>query len=258
MLSDIQRQRHIELEGTTNFRNLGGYRTKDGTKTTKWGVLYRCDHLTDISPENAQHVLVDQLHIHEAFDLRAHKEVVAKNYNFHDITRHCVGIEPTRIAEFVKRGEDMSNGKTVFRAMKAVYQQMVTDYGAIFGSIVKGIIKSKVSSDNAAVFHCTAGKDRTGWAAYLILTLLDVRDEDKRADYSMSNTCFRPPKDAHDSTGGLGMGEEVKGAVGSVCDEFLDASIDEVNKLGGTRAYAKSHMGLTDDDIQQLRDLLLE
>lgn len=258
MTSNIQRQRHIELEGTTNFRNLGGYRTRDGTKMTKWGVLYRCDHLTDIPPEKAQSVLVDQLHIHNAYDLRAHKEVVAKNYNFPNITRHSVGVEPTSIVEFVKRGEDMSNGKTVFRAMEAVYRQFVTDYGSVFGSIVKGIIKSKASPDNASLFHCTAGKDRTGWASYVILTLLDVTEEDKRSDYLLTNTYFRPPNGAYDYTGGLGMGDEAKKTLCSVFDQFLDAAIDEVSKFGGVEEYAKSHMGLTHDDIQQLRDLLLE
>ncbi|KPI83091.1 hypothetical protein ABL78_7880 [Leptomonas seymouri] len=258
MLTDIQRERHIDLQGTTNFRNLGGYHTRDGKKTTKWGVLYRCDHLTDVPSEKAQSVLVEQLHIHEAYDLRAHKEVVLKNYNFPHITRHSAGIEPTCISEFLKRGEDMSNRNTVFRAMKAVYRQMVNDCGKVFGSVIKGIIKSKASPDNAVVFHCTAGKDRTGWLAYLILTLLDVTDEDKRFDYLLTNTYFHPLKGASDYTGGLGMGEEAKKALWSVFDEFIDAGIAEVNKYGGVEAYAKSHMGITDEEIQQLRDLLLE
>jgi protein-tyrosine phosphatase len=258
MATDIQRQRHIELEGTTNLRNLGGYRTRDGTKTTRWGVLYRCGQLADVPPHLAQSVLVDQLHIHNAYDLRAHKEVVAKNYNFTNISRHSIGIEPTCVGDFVKRGEDMSSGKTLFHMMEEVYRQMVTEYGAAFGSVVKGIIKSKVSPDNAALFHCTAGKDRTGWASYLILTLLDVTEEDKRLDYLLTNNYFGPSKSNTHDGGPLGMGDDATKTTGSVCDQFLDAGIDEVSKLGGVHAYAKSHMGLTDDDIQQLRDLLLE
>jgi protein-tyrosine phosphatase len=258
MATDIQRQRHVPLEGTTNLRNLGGYRTNDGTKTTKWGVVYRCDQLADVPPHLAQSVLVDQLHIHASYDLRADKEVEVKNYDIPNLKRNAVPIDTTHMARWVKEGEDMRDGPVTFRVMQEIYREFVREYGMTIGAVIKGILTSKPSPDNASLIHCTAGKDRTGWSVYVLLTLLDVTEEDKRLDYLLTNTYFKTPKDAYDYLGGLGMSEDAMKVLWSVFDEFLDAGIDEVNKLGGVHAYAKSHMGLTDDDIQQLRDLLLE
>ncbi|KAL7697653.1 Tyrosine phosphatase family [Lotmaria passim] len=258
MLSDLQLQRHVELEGTTNLRNLGGYHTKDGTKTTKWGVLYRSDSLADVPADKAQSVLVNQLHIHNAYDLRADKEVTVKSYEVPHITRHVVPIDTTHMARWVKEGEDLHSGPVTFRVMQEIYREFVRSYGPTVGAIIKGILASSPSSNNASLIHCTAGKDRTGWSVYVILSLLDIKEEEKRSDYLLTNAYFKTPKDAYDYLGGLGMGPDAMKVLWSVFDEFLDAGIEELSKFGSVEAYAKSHMGLTDDDIQQLRALLLE
>ncbi|KPA84384.1 hypothetical protein ABB37_02371 [Leptomonas pyrrhocoris] len=258
MPSDIQKQRYVPLVGTTNLRNLGGYHTNDGTKTTKWGVLYRCDQLAEVPPEMAQRVLVDQLNIHTTYDLRADKEVAVKSYDIPRITRNHVPIDTTQISRWVKDGEDLHSGPVTFRVLQEIYREFVRSYGSTVGSIIKGILASNPSSDNASLIHCTAGKDRTGWSVYVLLTLLDINEEEKRKDYLLTNTYFKVPQDAYDYLGGLGMSGDAMKVLWSVFDEFLDAGIDEVNKFGGVETYAKSHMGLTDADIQQLRETLLE
>ncbi|KPA84381.1 hypothetical protein ABB37_02369 [Leptomonas pyrrhocoris] len=256
MTQEIQRQRHVPLLGTTNLRNLGGYHTNDGTKTTKWGVLYRCDQLAEVPPEMAQRVLVEQLHIHEAYDLRGEKEVAAKSYDIPRITRHAIPVEPSQIDAFIKRGEDMSKGDVTFRAMQAVYRQLIVEYGAVFGSVIKSILAGGPSPEKAALIHCTGGKDRTGWVAYLILTLLDVKEEEKRSDYMLTNTYFRRPTTAFNYFGS--MGADAMKSLYRVDEVFLDTALEEVDKLGGMAAYVKSYVGLTEEDIQQLRNTLLE
>ena len=259
MLSDLQLQRHVELEGTANLRNLGGYHTKDGTKTTKWGVLYRSDSLADVPADKAQSVLVNQLHIHNAYDLRSKKEVAQNAYHIPHFNRYAVSIDTRELSQALRDGGDWLNDTAaVVKGMQDIYRDFVNRHGKAIGTFIKGFLNSKPSPDNAAVFHCTAGKDRTGWAAYVVLTLLDVVEEEKRSDYLLTNAYFKTPKDAYDYLGGLGMGPDAMKVLWSVFDEFLDAGIEELSKFGSVEAYAKSHMGLTDDDIQQLRALLLE
>ncbi|KAK7202144.1 Tyrosine phosphatase family protein [Novymonas esmeraldas] len=258
MVAELQRQRRVELQGVTNLRNLGGYHTNDGTKTTKWGVVYRCDQLAEIPADLAQAVLVDKLHIHHTYDLRAPVEVAAKSYDIPRIERCAVPIDTTKMASFLQSGESLADAGPTFRAMQEVYREFVRSHASTVGAIIKGIVDGNASSDNASLIHCTAGKDRTGWSCYVLLTLLDVREEEKRADYLLTNTYFLQPKDASTYLGGLGMGEEAMKVLWSVFDEFLDAALEEVSRFGGVHEYAKSHMGLTDADIQKLRALMLE
>ena len=259
MLSDLQLQRHVELEGTANLRNLGGYHTKDGTKTTKWGVLYRSDSLVDVPADKAQSVLVNQLHIHNAYDLRSKKEVAQNAYHIPHINRYAVSIDTRELSQALRDGGDWLNDTAaVVKGMQDIYRDFVNRHGKAIGTFIKGFLNSKPSPDNAAVFHCTAGKDRTGWAAYVVLTLLDVVEEEKRSDYNLSNCYLECPKEIAEYLLSKGMSKEVMTVLWGAVDEFIDAGMSEVNKLGGMTAYAKSHMGLTDDDIQQLRDVMLE
>jgi protein-tyrosine phosphatase len=259
MLSELQQQRHVELEGTANVRNLGGYHTKDGMKTTKWGVLYRGDSLVKVPSDVAQRVLVNGLHVHAAYDLRSRQEVARQSYHIPNINRYAVPINTEQLSQARREGGDWLNDAAAAKAaMKDFYRELVRTHGKTIGTFIKGFLGTKPSSDNATIFHCTAGKDRTGWTAYVILTLLDVSEEDKRLDYRLTNYYYECPRDIADYLRGKGMSKEVMAVLWTVFDEFLDASIEELDKLGGMKAYAKLHMGLTDADIQQLRDVMLE
>ncbi|KPA84386.1 hypothetical protein ABB37_02372 [Leptomonas pyrrhocoris] len=258
MLSDLQQQRHVELEGTVNLRNLGGYHTKDGTKTTKWGVLYRGDTLGHVPSDVAQRTLVNALHIHNAYDMRNRYEVARQPYHIPNINRYAVPIDTRQLSENVQVGDCLNDTAAVVKAMQDVYRDLVRSHGKAIGKFIKGFLNSKPSPQNATIFHCTAGKDRTGWAAYVILTLLDVEERDKRLDYILTNNYYGCPRDVAEYLRCKGVGKEVTTALWAAFEELVDAGMNEVNKLGGMEAYAKSHMGLTDDDIQQLRDVMLE
>ncbi|KAK7202145.1 Tyrosine phosphatase family protein [Novymonas esmeraldas] len=142
--------------------------------------------------------------------------------------------------------------------MQNFYRELACSYASTVGAIIKGIVDSNASSDNASLIHCTAGKDRTGWSCYVLLTLLDVREEEKRADYLLTNMYFNHSPQVRANFRKLGMTEEAIAVLSSVSDSFLDAALEEVDRLGGVHEYARSHLGLTDADIQKLRALMLE
>ncbi|KAK7202146.1 Tyrosine phosphatase family protein [Novymonas esmeraldas] len=256
--AELQRQRRVELQGVTNLRNLGGYHTNDGTKTTKWGVVYRGDQLSQVPTDLAQAVLVDKLHIHHTYDLRDGTEVATKSYDIPRIERCAVPIDMSNASHLLGEGENLKEVSMARRYMQNFYRDLACSYASTVGAIIKGIVDGNASSDNASLIHCTAGKDRTGWSCYVLLTLLDVREEEKRADYLLTNRYFGIPANAWDYDGAEGMSEEAMAALWTVSDTYLDAALEEVNRLGGVHEYARSHLGLTDADIQKLRALMLE
>ncbi|KPI83092.1 hypothetical protein ABL78_7881 [Leptomonas seymouri] len=258
MLSDLQQQRHVDLKGTVNLRSLGGYHTKDGKKTTKWGVLYRGDCLASVPSDAAQQVLVQKLHIHNAYDLRNKHEVATHFYQIPYVNRYAVPIDTRQLSQCLHTGCWFGDTASMIAAMKSIYRDFVSSHGRQIGKFIKGFLSTKPSPNNATIFHCTAGKDRTGWVAYVILTLLDVTEEDKRMDYNLTNSYYRCPKDIVECLRFHGVRKEVTASLWTAFDDFIDAGMEEVNRLGGMEAYAMSHMGLTHADIQQLRDVMLE
>ncbi|GET92044.1 hypothetical protein, unknown function [Leishmania tarentolae] len=258
MAAVIQRLRRVEVEGLENLRNLGGYHTKNGTKTTKWGVVYRSDQISRVPTDVVQKVLIEQLHIHDVYDLRDNNEVLARPYSLPHMQRTSLPIDMSNTHQFLKKGDDLKHVATAHYFMQEIYREFVRSYAPTVGLVIKGIIHSKASCDNASLIHCTAGKDRTGWCCYVLLTLLDVTEKEKRADYLLTNTFVGIPKDAWEYDGAEGMSEEAMTALWMAFDEYLDAAVDELSKMGGIYKYATSHMGLTDEDIEKLHEVMLE
>ncbi|KPA84373.1 hypothetical protein ABB37_02367 [Leptomonas pyrrhocoris] len=258
MSNAMQHQRYITLDGMTNLRDLGGYRTNDGTKTMKWGVVFRGDQPSLVPADVAQRVLVQQLHISSTFDLRGDSEAAAKCYVIPHVCRHAVPIDMNHMDELLPPNANVNEGPVAFRLMQDYYRSLVTAEGPAMGAVVKQLLQTSPSRTNAALIHCTGGKDRTGWAVYALLSLLDITEEEKREDYELTNRCFKIPKEAYEYEGAADLSKEAFNAFWRVSMDYLDAAVGEVKKLGGMEAYAKSHMGLTDDNIQQLRDVMLE
>lgn len=257
MTSASQPLRHIPLEGVSNLRDLGGYSTEDGKKKVRWGVLYRCDQLADIPPTTAAAALVAERHIHHSYDLRGDAEAAMKMYRIDGLCRHAVPIDVAKVDAYL-RTETAKDEATMVGIMQDIYRNLVQHHGPTVGGVVKSIIESSPSSENASLIHCTAGKDRTGWTCFVILSLLGVTEAEKRKDYLLTNQYFKHPKNAYDYLGGFGMSEAAIKVLWNVCDDFLDAAVEEVEKLGGVESYAISHMNLTSEDIKKLRDALLE
>ena len=168
------RVRHIDCEGAFNIRDLGGYPTTSGT-TTRWGTLYRADGLHRISPEARS--TIAQLGWRTVLDLRTQLEV--DHGAFVDdgaIVVHLPVLQETWDGLFEDDGDPAT-------FLAARYVEML-DIGA--PSIAAAVEILASSSRLPAVFHCSAGKDRTGVLAALILSMLGVDDDVIAGDYHLS------------------------------------------------------------------------
>lgn len=127
--------------------------------------------------------------------------------------------------------------------MPSMYTLMVSDPGA--GRAFHDALANIVNTDGAVLYHCSAGKDRTGWMTAVLLTLLGVSREDVNADYMLSNQYLTGPRT------GIAF-------VDGVEQSWLDTSFATVERLyGGFDNYVRDGLQLSADDIAQLKDKLL-
>src|SRR3569833_937393 len=87
--------RHLALQGASNFRDLGGYATRDG-RTTRWRHIFRSNHLNQLTADDIE--VVRALGVRSAFDFRGVEERTAGVCVVNEITVHSLPIEPTVVA----------------------------------------------------------------------------------------------------------------------------------------------------------------
>jgi protein-tyrosine phosphatase len=180
-------ERVLPLEGMDNFRDLGGYRTRDGGRT-RWGVVFRADAPDQLTP--ADLAAIDRLGLRVAYDLRTDAERgQAPSALPAVIRREAFGIggEAARTASLAALFTGGRPEAIPADFLHRVYLEMAEQDAPVFGRVLTGLAEPLGAP---AVIHCTAGKDRTGLAAALLLSVLGVDDPTVLADYTLSRVYF--------------------------------------------------------------------
>ena len=241
--------RALSLAGASNFRDLGGYIGHDG-RPVRWRTLFRSDHLAALTPDDQ--AALARLGLARAFDFRGAQERAAGAYEIPGVTLHALPIEPTvvqRMKDLLVAGRALTPQQTV-ALMQETYRAFVNDNAAAFAALFEHLL----ASDAPLVFHCTAGKDRTGFAAALILLALGVPRPVVMQDYLLTNELLRM-----DSAPAYGIPPEVMQVLWRVQAEFLDAALHAVDTdHGGVDAYLQRELGLSPVALRQLATLYLQ
>ena len=167
-------ERLIALDGAVNFRDLGGYATVDGRRT-RWRVLFRADGLSELSQTDFS--IMRDLGIRTVVDLRSGHEVEQSRF---DVEAHPVDFHHF---PFIDQLPDVEQWDRRPGLLGAQYKEMLDDAAPQ----IIGAMEVLTAPDSLpAVFHCTAGKDRTGLLSALVLSLLGVPEETVVADYALS------------------------------------------------------------------------
>ncbi len=241
--------RSIPLSGASNFRDLGGYAGAGG-RPVRWRRLFRSDHLAALTPRDAE--TLQSLGLSRAFDFRGERERSAVPYTLAGVAQHALPIEPTvvqRLQELVEAGRTVTPEHTV-ELMQDTYRAFVHDNAARFASLFEHLL----DSDAPLVFHCTAGKDRTGFAAAMILLALGVPRQVVMQDYLLTNQLYRmPPAVARRAP------REVLKVLWRVQQEFLDAALHAVDQdYGGVDQYLARELGVAAPERRRLAELYLQ
>ncbi|KAI3616495.1 protein tyrosine serine phosphatase [Moniliophthora roreri] len=254
----LSRPPFVTVEGVINVRDLGGYRsTSFVNKTTKRRLLYRSAELASVTEKGKKQL--KELGISKVFDLRSDTEIEKYNSPLPSID----GVEIVRTPVFkkedyspemmAKRYQLYASGKT--EAFMELYSQILDHGGLPFGQILRHV---RDRPNEGCLFHCTAGKDRTGLIAAIILKLAGVDNQQIAEDYALSRVGREParakimqrlsiePLFASNNEAALNMSETMTA--------FLYLLED---KYGGVENYCKQYLGLIDDDITTIRNNIL-
>ena len=240
--------RHLNLAGASNFRDLGGYPAGDG-RNVRWRRIFRSNHLGHLTEDDVK--VVRGLGVRSAFDFRGTEERVAAACVIQEIAVHSLPIEPTVVAALRAKlqARALSSGDAL-EIMRDSYRGYVRLNTHSFRELFAHLL-----DDTAPlVIHCTAGKDRTGFACALILHALGVPDQVISEDYLLTNQFYRrDPNSAPD------LPADVKQAIGSVEASFLAAGFDAVSaQYGDLEGYFRDGLGLGVPERAELKARYLQ
>jgi protein-tyrosine phosphatase len=237
------------LQGASNFRDVGGYRNADG-RCVRRGQVFRSDHLAGLTPEDLARLA--SLGIGHSLDFRGAAEYTATPYAIPGVQRLALTIEPSVIARMqalVAQGIVPTTEETV-ALMCETYRDFVNHNAGTFGRFLKHLLEQPTPQ----VFHCTAGKDRTGFAAALLLSALGVDRATIEHDYLLTNQLYKRDNRLE----GSGHPHVMK-VLWQVQPEFLQAAFDAVEaQHGGMQDYLHGAIGLSPQELAELKQMLLE
>lgn len=254
--------RRVLLETAPNFRDLGGIPVAGGT--VRPGALYRSATLAKLAGDDV--AAVAGLDVRTVYDLRTAAERDGALDNLPASTRTvwldvladnaqnaaATGLLMTDPAAYA---ETISDGRGIAQ-MEEANRNFVSLPSALdaYRTFYLDLIDEKRTG--AALFHCTTGKDRTGWAATSFLLLLGADEADVRDDYLQTNTDLAPMTEPILAfAAGKGVDAELLRPLLGVRDSYFDAALDEMRTHFGTvEDYAINGLKLTAEQLTMLRE----
>lgn len=251
------------LTTAPNFRDAGGHATADGRKV-RTGVVYRSDGLAALDGPDTETFV--RLGIGLVCDLRSDQE------RDNEPDRLPTGVD-LLIADVMGQGNnelfgdvfadpqragETLGGQAGIDLMSEVYRRFVTT--GLAREAYRKVFTRMADTERASVFHCSQGKDRTGWTSAVLLTLLGVPRETILEDY-LASAAHLAEKNSRilSVIAGRGFDPEHLRPMFSVREEYLNTAFGEVETHYGTiEDYVRDGMGVPQASIDALRARLLE
>lgn len=243
--SAILAERHLPMTGGYNFRDLGGFKTTDG-KYVKWGKVFRSDDLNKLTDADLKYL--NSIPLISIIDFRSPSEIKLSPDKMPQSTRnnYAFSITPGNLSSI----DDIKNMTTdqINNTMKSINQMLVTDSSCIAQyRLYFDLLQDE--AETPLMFHCSAGKDRTGMGAALFLYSLGVDEKTILNDYLSSNKYlgdkYKPILTQHPNLKPLL----------EVDESFLKAGIEQIKKdHGSIENYLTNILNV---DLNKMRQLYL-
>ncbi len=184
--------RKIELEGTSNFRDIGGYVSQDGSSQVQFGKIFRSDNLANLS--SADWAVLEELGISHIVDLRrsdekARRRTTPPRHSQIEIIEIPIEVEVLGKSELIEHIFSKEITRITNDDMAQMYEDLISKSRTELSKAVSILLDPARKN---AIVHCTAGKDRTGLSVALIHLLCDVSRDQIMSDFLLSNS-FRTP-----------------------------------------------------------------
>lgn len=253
--------RKLPFEGAHNFRDIGGYKSANG-KTVKWGMVYRSDQLSNLTPEDEYYL--ERLNLKRIVDLRSINErEAAPNRIAPDSSIAIVNMPTAELNQDVIQHKILTatlRDNELPELIVAINRDRVEQYTLVYRAWLQSLLQ-----DNTLpmVFHCNIGQGRTGFATAILLLALGVPKETVIADYLASNIYMEDHADQLVTKIQLSYffqadTESLREAL-KVKTRYINAAFDAIDKhYGSFDRYLEEGLGLTPSKIKQLQSILLE
>ncbi len=252
----------FEFKNPANFRDLGGIAAADGRRIKPCRLL-RSGQLTGLTDAEIN-ALTEDFGLRLIIDLRMGSEAAAEP----DVG--IAGAEYVNLdifsgaEELVVDMENFGRVRTVEEAerfMQTAYDTMIS-YAGAQQRFAKFLRLARENKNGALLFHCFAGKDRTGVAAAMLLTLLGASREDIMKDYMLTNK-LRRERNAQMMAETGAAAEDIQlqllDVALNVRREYLAKAMDmAADMCGSFEGYMRQKLGVSDEDIKILRENYLE
>ena len=248
---------NLGLEGVENARDLGGYYTEDGTSQIKPGLLFRSAELNSATEQDV--ALLQRLRVSKIIDLRT-KSKAALEPDVEVPGAAAVSIVPLGFPDLtVLESNDYQVLLNAARSglvnvwMTNIYRQLVEDPKAIEATRQFFHEILSLSDGEAVLWHCSAGKDRTGMMTVFLMHVLGCSEEVYRANYYNDEKMKRLYSYAYEITHDKKIAQAMYYVYG-VKEDWLDVALDTIKlRYGGMEAYLKNVIGLTNADFTKLQ-----
>lgn len=267
--TELVQQRHIPLEGQTNFRDIGGYKTVDG-RTVKWGQVYRTGELPRLTDEDV--AILKKLDIRMVHNFLLDEEIAERGEDRLPDTSQLVKnpiktsaddlvlavVEARKTGDFSLIPPELN---------KDVHRILALEGREEYAAMIRALSDPE---NRPFAYHCSHGVHRTGTATAILLSALGVPWENVREDYLLSNT-YRAEENekrikelTSEAAITLGITEKDVDTTNIVAfyllqGDYIDGTLEVIDQEYGTMDnYLKTGLGLSREEIDVLREQLLE
>jgi len=249
---------NLSIPGLINARDLGGLATVDG-KRIRHRRLIRADALYNLSKVGKASLLRD-------YDLKAVVDLRTETERREKPDPVIPDVDYLELPLFeesaagITREEGSSSQLTSVPDMRLLYRHMVSDDYSV-RQVAKVIRTIMAVEDGGVLFHCTAGKDRTGVIAMLLLGILGVSEDDILEDYIYTNAtgadiAYSYSNMVYQKTGDAALAERIKKAF-LADEEYLKVAMSVVSERGGYEQFFQDQLNISADEIMAYRAKML-
>ena len=261
--NDLNKSRWIAFSGVRNFRDLGGYRTISG-QTVRRGLLYRSANLYNLTDKDLRRL--DRLSLKRIIDFRADFEKANEpdrlpadsNIQVLEIPILDTSTDAAfSLEQQIKAGK--VDGINPVKLLIDANVQLVTEFTPQYRRFIHEVLDA---NGQPILFHCTAGKDRTGFAAAILLRVLGVPQDTVMFDYLLSDKYYFKPMRRNLILLTLAKGRKTARVVAGFLEAkaaYLATAFETIDwQYGSFDQYVRQGLDLTQEQIEHLRMLYLQ
>jgi len=254
----IVAERRLHLDGAVNFRDLGGYGARDGRRV-RWGRVFRSDGLGKLSERDL--ALLREMNVRRVVDFRTDSEIANSPDRLPVDDTAYIHLPVTHgkydFGEAVKR---LREGDTDWLNPDFMVDGYIGNIESFAPAWERVVFELLDPEGGPLVFHCTGGKDRTGTCAALILLVVGVPEEAVIDDHQLSNIYIAELlPDLYRLMSGQGIDPDCVFPYLTAPRDCIEAVIEHIKtRYGSAAGYFLERTDLTEEDMERLRDILLE